>query len=664
MARLPQIKIPGAERAQQILDSAVGHAETPGRACTRVLHIGVFFDVVGHNAKKDPTDRWSNIGLLWRAFPLRLKEKCIPVYIPGLAAKFESDSASYFKAVAAAVAKEKVGGAEDELKKKLAQGKVKDIFVDAQQIPEKLRKSAERAMGGARMARKNPVLGLVRGGRSAARFFKSQLWTVPLSVATAVPFLRDSRALMGYNLGVDVRVNYALAEVLARIAEHVGEITEVRVYAYGAERGGSLARMFVNALQGMCRRTPAGLTLQNTDTGGRPVPLRLPFLGLFDSISSLATTDEVQVLIRDGFGALSPVPLPEDAIDGELEVGAAVASTYHLVAGHEVRGYQRIDSLRKAGGPVRERVLPGSSGDVTGDLGGKTRPTDLAKLALWLMYQTSLAQKVPFLAMEQLQAQDKATANRYYLTQTVSVAGKTLYADDLLAAYERWLGATGSLEAAFQAHMCAWLPWLKQQLPKHSDGSIGKTRYLDWNPDAVKRGGQAPASIQDILDRRTSPLVQDLRTIRAGAKPNAALWKAWEQGQPPSPEVAALFEFLVHDPYEADVNRGFWMLLPASAAFNYFRVRELDDGNAEPLLTEEDRAREALNKQASQSQQQARQTAMERQKTELSEINRTFQQQREQLLKQGKSTAELDQAYQGVLKQKTDSYKQELERLG
>lgn len=47
MSRLPNMKVPGAERMQQILSAAACNKKSSDKACSLPLSIGVFFDVVG-----------------------------------------------------------------------------------------------------------------------------------------------------------------------------------------------------------------------------------------------------------------------------------------------------------------------------------------------------------------------------------------------------------------------------------------------------------------------------------------------------------------------------------------------------------------------------------------------------------------------------------------
>ncbi|WP_147297235.1 hypothetical protein [Chromobacterium vaccinii] len=83
---------------------------------------------------------------------------------------------------------------------------------------------------------------------------------------------------------------------------------------------------------------------------------------------------------------------------------------------------------------------------MTGDIrAGDAKSPDLARVALWLMYQESIALKVPLLPFKELESKAKAVAARFYLSKTVSVNGRTLYADDLVQVYEKQLGAKGDL---------------------------------------------------------------------------------------------------------------------------------------------------------------------------------------------------------------------------
>ncbi|AFJ46297.1 DUF2235 domain-containing protein [Shimwellia blattae] len=78
--------IAAAHRAQQACDYRLGN-------CSRILHIGFFFDGVGRNIEQDaPENRLSNIARLYRAYPMPEKntstESYQKHYISGLGTPF------------------------------------------------------------------------------------------------------------------------------------------------------------------------------------------------------------------------------------------------------------------------------------------------------------------------------------------------------------------------------------------------------------------------------------------------------------------------------------------------------------------------------------------------------------------------------------------------
>lgn len=78
--------IAAANRAQQACDSKLGN-------CSRVLHIGLFFDGVGRNIEQDAVEnRMSNIARLFRAYPdpeqSTNTESFKAYYVPGLGTPF------------------------------------------------------------------------------------------------------------------------------------------------------------------------------------------------------------------------------------------------------------------------------------------------------------------------------------------------------------------------------------------------------------------------------------------------------------------------------------------------------------------------------------------------------------------------------------------------
>lgn len=245
----------------------------------------------------------------------------------------------------------------------------------------------------------------------------------------------------------DIRLDWAieqfdelLAPHLARATSPANRIIEVNVAVFGFSRGAALARAFINRLVNQ-RGTPAdhGWRLR---AGG--APLRIRFMGLFDTVASVGltlssnTTNAVAAYAGGGRAAkylritapkfkdtwptelafapqaqagADPAPGYADghqAWGGEQGIPHAVEEVRHFVAAHEIRNSFPVDSIWAAEkGQIKvvknfhERVYPGAHSDVGGGYrpgeGGKSLdPSEkLSQIPLHHMYEAALACGVP-----------------------------------------------------------------------------------------------------------------------------------------------------------------------------------------------------------------------------------------------------------------------------
>src|SRR5690606_6945560 len=108
-----------------------------------------------------------------------------------------------------------------------------------------------------------------------------------------------------------------------------------QISVFAADRGAVIARVFVNRLVEKYKLRHA------TDLEVHGIPIEIKFMGLFDAVSSLMEENKllsmlpVLGLLKQNYGDLS------------LAVPEAVQRCVHFAAAHELRFYQRLDSLEK-----------------------------------------------------------------------------------------------------------------------------------------------------------------------------------------------------------------------------------------------------------------------------------------------------------------------------
>lgn len=137
-------------------------------------------------------------------------------------------------------------------------------------------------------------------------------------------------------------------------------VEQINLSVFGFSRGVAEARAFVNWLFESCKQENGGWTFAG-------MPLRLQFLGLFDTVASVGSANLYDNGVLSGH---------EGWADNNLEIHPAVEQCMHFVAGHEIRACFPLDSVRvKANYPAnaKEVMYPGAHSDV----GGGYAPNDL-----------------------------------------------------------------------------------------------------------------------------------------------------------------------------------------------------------------------------------------------------------------------------------------------
>ena len=182
------------------------------------------------------------------------------------------------------------------------------------------------------------------------------------------------------------------------------EVKMINLSVFGFSRGAAQARAFANWLFEVCTPEGSGWTFAG-------IPIRLQFLGIFDTVASVGLTNLMDNGVLRGHQSWA---------DDNMEIHPAIEQCVHYVAAHEVRACFPLDSVRvKSSYPsnATEVMYPGAHSDVgggyaPGDLGVSPRPQDSISIVPGLrMYQEARKSGVPLQAWGQLdkQVQDGLT---------------------------------------------------------------------------------------------------------------------------------------------------------------------------------------------------------------------------------------------------------------
>lgn len=271
----------------------------PKQNCSDIVNISVFFDGTGNNKVVDEVDqKWSNPARIWRAAQL-LGQKDIPnysIYVSGVGTPFN-------------------GSATDWIDQKLM----------------KLQDSAVLGSGGGAGGTRRLDFGEANVNDRLRTVLTKSAAKLNISIK---PYIEKGKP--------------ANIKQLAAAIENHGLITIINLSIFGFSRGAALARAFSNNILREC------VADNNETLRYQGVPIRIHFMGLFDTVASFGV-------------AAKNVDMPFDERD--LVVSHAVERCVHFVAAHELRFSFPVDLIRKDG-ELRpgwiESVYPGAHSDVGG----------------------------------------------------------------------------------------------------------------------------------------------------------------------------------------------------------------------------------------------------------------------------------------------------------
>ncbi len=328
------------------------------------------------------------------------------------------------------------------------------------------------------------------------------------------------------------------------------KIDEIVFDVFGFSRGATAARSFIHQLK---------RSFCDVDGIFCGVPMRIRFVGLFDTVASVGLADSVPAPGVEGhqdWGDESLLTIPAD-----------VEKCVHMVAAHEARASFPLDSVRRVSGgyPSRcvEIVYPGMHSDVGGGYGLYTqgkgtflpggtirqRQGDkLSQIALNDMYRRAIAANVPLLAESRLKADNR------WADFEISPELQRSY-----AAYQDALGIPGSapLPQQMLAHRRLYLGWRKQVLGKSTFDNLhfvrraGRQEQIDMIAanDELRRHlaafAEFPRQQEAYMQRLRAPSTRELVPPRP---PLGWEFKEdWDRAPAVTDAVAAFFAQYVHD---------------------------------------------------------------------------------------------------------------------
>ncbi|WP_395853406.1 T6SS phospholipase effector Tle1-like catalytic domain-containing protein [Cystobacter fuscus] len=225
------------------------------------------------------------------------------------------------------------------------------------------------------------------------------------------------------------RLQWAMSRLKSCLTSNNGRQT-IHLALFGFSRGAALARAFAVRIAKSCQRQGDGSW--RFVLGQRTFPVRLYFMGLFDSVASVGVPmgmNNVDSLVK-GFGSTllamqnrkgsdlgrlafgnAPGADPSPgrytghmAWANELRIPEMVEDCLHMVAAHEVRNSFPVDSVLQGQSypsNCREMVYPGAHSDVGGGYrvgeGGRSRSTGslLSMIPLRVMRAQAIQAGVP-----------------------------------------------------------------------------------------------------------------------------------------------------------------------------------------------------------------------------------------------------------------------------
>jgi hypothetical protein len=362
-------------------------------------------------------------------------------------------------------------------------------------------------------------------------------------VVEHVPIVRDNALMAGaFGTGVTIRIDAAMSQFKDAVNDAravMPNIKRIEVSVFGADRGCVLARAFVNKLSAEYKRK------DDLDLAFGSIPIEIKFLGLLDAVSSIMSEEAGELIgMVPYLGSIKA-----DYRDQPLAVPASVHHCVHFAAAHEMRFYQRLDSLEKTRG--EQFLYPGTSSDVvggapTGSLGFNA---ELMRVPLRDMLLQALKAGAAMDTMEDLNRYKKKTFEKFTLATPIVDDGKEYRIKELVDAYRSIVPRTTGLD--FLSHSKVFMRWIavryqspafRASVTSHFDAlsAAHKKRLEERNNaqaayDALRQqwpatDARALADAQARLDAATSAEMSALREAsQEKARPVVSVWERIHQ---------------------------------------------------------------------------------------------------------------------------------------
>ncbi len=240
----------------------------------------------------------------------------------------------------------------------------------------------------------------------------------------------------------------------------------INLSVFGFSRGAAEARAFCNWLFEVCKRNGDGWEFAG-------IPIRLNFLGIFDTVASVGIADSLNNSIMEGHQSWA---------DNNMQINPGVEQCVHFVAGHEVRAAFALDSVCVNGkypGNAREVMYPGAHSDVGGGYAPNAlgiapeNLNEMARIPGAQMYKEARLAGAPLVSWEKLLDTDRAD---------LEVSKKT--ADNFNAYIKAAKVAAGPIETMHRQHMSFYLSYRYKyrnsigSLPFYQRASMSHKQFL------------------------------------------------------------------------------------------------------------------------------------------------------------------------------------------
>ncbi|RSZ59634.1 DUF2235 domain-containing protein [Massilia atriviolacea] len=299
-------------RRAQALACNLPEKNTP--SCTGQAYLGVFFDGTGNNRDKDVgKHKQSNVVRLWRVH--------------------KDNSAKLGVAPAIYIRKEYVPG----------------VGTPFPLIGEPGETKMGKAMANGGQSR--IVWGLIQSMNALHRYVKGG---VPLMYDEPAGEFAQSEGDGSTSSAIE-KLRPFMTQLKGILLSSKPTVTQYNVSVYGFSRGAAEARVFCQWFYRLCEKNGDEYTFAG-------VPVRIYFLGIFDTVAAVGPTSGDIVMDNIASGKFGWAK-------GNLRIHPAIERCVHFVASHEVRASFPLDSVRYLGKyPANcfEVVYPGVHSDVGG----------------------------------------------------------------------------------------------------------------------------------------------------------------------------------------------------------------------------------------------------------------------------------------------------------